>query len=52
LIDWTRAPAARYCHPREEHLMPLHVCYGFAGSAAGRVFEFEVMGVKASAYLW
>jgi aromatic ring-opening dioxygenase catalytic subunit (LigB family) len=52
LIDWDSAPAARYCHPREEHLLPLHVCYGAAGSPAGEVFTFEVMGKKASAYLW
>ena len=52
LINWERAPAARFCHPREEHLLPLHVCYGVAGTAAKRVFEFEIMGKMASAYLW
>ncbi|MBI4632267.1 MAG: dioxygenase [Deltaproteobacteria bacterium] len=29
LIDWHEAPSARYCHPREEHLLPLHVCAVF-----------------------
>jgi aromatic ring-opening dioxygenase catalytic subunit (LigB family) len=52
LIHWDSAPAARYCHPREEHLLPLHVCYGVAGTAAKRVFEFEILGKMASAYLW
>lgn len=52
LISWEKAPGARYCHPREEHLMPLHVCYGAAGSAASDVFTFEIMDRKASAYLW
>jgi len=52
LIDWENAPAARYCHPREEHLLPLHVCYGAAGTAARAVFEFEIMGKMASAYCW
>ncbi|MFZ2407358.1 MAG: class III extradiol ring-cleavage dioxygenase [Methylobacter sp.] len=52
LKNWDSAPAARYCHPREEHLLPLHVCYGVAGTAAKRVFEFEIMGKMASAYLW
>ena len=52
LIDWGNAPAARYCHPREEHLLPLHVCYGAADSAAKQVFQFEIMGKMASAYLW
>ncbi|MDQ1331438.1 MAG: hypothetical protein QG578_1706, partial [Thermodesulfobacteriota bacterium] len=23
LIEWEKAPSARYCHPREEHLLPL-----------------------------
>jgi len=34
LRNWHAAPAASYCHPRAEHLLPLHVCYGVAGSAA------------------
>ena len=52
LVNWENAPAARYCHPREEHLIPLHVCYGLAKRSANQVFTFEVMGKKASAYLW
>lgn len=52
LITWYNAPATRYCHPREEHLLPLHVCYGIANSAAKKVFEMEIMGKMASAYLW
>ena len=52
LVNWENAPAARYCHPREEHLLPLHVCYGLAKRPANQVFTFEVMGKKASAYLW
>jgi 4,5-DOPA dioxygenase extradiol len=52
LVDWTSAPAARFCHPREEHLLPLHVCYGFAKSLAKRVFRLEIMGKQASTYLW
>jgi 4,5-DOPA dioxygenase extradiol len=52
LVDWQSAPAARFCHPREEHLLPLHVCYGLAQSPAKQVSRFEVMGIKASAYLW
>ena len=30
LAHWHTAPHARYCHPREEHLLPLHVCFGMA----------------------
>ena len=52
LETWTAAPFARYCHPREEHLLPLHVCYGFSNSAAELVFDGNVIGKKASAFLW
>lgn len=30
LATWATAPHARYCHPREEHLLPLHICAGMA----------------------
>jgi len=52
LIKWELAPSARYCHPREEHLLPLHVCYGIAQTAARLVFEDNVLGKKTSAFLW
>ncbi len=52
LTDWESAPNARYCHPREEHLLPLHVCYGVASKAARKVYTFEILGRKASGYLW
>ena len=52
LIEWEAAPAARYCHPREEHLLPLHVCYGYAGSACSRAYELSILNKKSSMYLW
>jgi aromatic ring-opening dioxygenase catalytic subunit (LigB family) len=55
LADWESAPHARYAHPREEHLLPLHVCFGSAigaGGAATRVFDGDMMGYKMSAFLW
>ena len=52
LQEWTQAPFARYCHPREEHLLPLHVCYGMAQSACPEHFELDIMRKKASLYLW
>lgn len=52
LINWHMAPAARVCHPREEHLLPLHVCYGAVRSVASHVYQFEIMGINASAFLW
>lgn len=52
LEQWSEAPFARYCHPREEHLLPLHVCYGICSSTAKLVFDGKVIGKKASAFLW
>ncbi|MEA1890844.1 MAG: dioxygenase, partial [Pseudomonadota bacterium] len=52
LVEWSEAPYARYCHPREEHLLPLHVCSGISGSTAKLVFDGEVVGKKTSAFLW
>jgi len=52
LIHWNEAPAARYCHPREEHLLPLHVCYGVARAAAKSVYKMEILGRMASAFIW
>ena len=52
LIEWDRAPAARYCHPREEHLLPLQVCFGIARAQATTVFQDVVSGFITSAYQW
>ena len=52
LKDWESAPHARFCHPREEHLLPLHVCCGAADGPAFRSFQFEVLKKQASSYLW
>jgi aromatic ring-opening dioxygenase catalytic subunit (LigB family) len=37
LLEWERAPAARQAHPREDHLMPLHVVVGAAEGEPGRM---------------
>jgi len=52
LIAWDSAPSARYCHPREEHLLPLHVCYGRAGSASSGHAALRVMNKHCSSYFW
>lgn len=52
LIGWEQAPSARYCHPREEHLMPLHVCLGMANSPATKIFDDRILGKRAVAFLW
>ncbi len=51
LADWTRAPHARLCHPREEHLLPLMVAVGAAAGDAGRhTFEGAIAGKAVSAF--
>jgi aromatic ring-opening dioxygenase catalytic subunit (LigB family) len=52
LADWETAPFARYCHPREEHLLPLHVCAALAGHAGKVIFDDNIMGVRCLAFTW
>jgi len=52
LINWEAAPGARYCHPREEHLLPLHVCYGRAQGPARHEITIDIMGKKANMFFW
>ena len=49
LINWEKAPSARYCHPREEHLLPLHVCAGMAKKPATLIFDDYILGKRAVA---
>jgi len=52
LIAWDQAPAARYCHPREEHLLPLHVCAGLSDAAAELMFDGDVLGKRTCCFIW
>ena len=52
MIEWEKAPSARYCHPREEHLLPLHVCIGMADKPAKLVFDDQILGKRGVAFLW
>ncbi len=52
LIDWQKAPSARYCHPREEHLIPLLVCLGMANKVATVIFDDYILGKRGVAFLW
>ena len=50
LLDWAKAPYARDCHPREDHLIPL---MGAAGAAEGdpvrRTYREESLGTTGIA---
>jgi aromatic ring-opening dioxygenase catalytic subunit (LigB family) len=49
-LHWSRAPKARASHPREEHLMPLHVVVGAAeDSPATLDFRGPILGAQVSA---
>ncbi|MBR9911066.1 MAG: dioxygenase [Gammaproteobacteria bacterium] len=52
LLHWAQAPHARFCHPREEHLLPLHVCYGMASEASDDHISATIMGKQTSMYCW
>jgi aromatic ring-opening dioxygenase catalytic subunit (LigB family) len=52
LTEWEKAPSARYCHPREEHLMPLQVCAGMADKPAKLIFDDRILGKRSVAFLW
>ena len=41
LLNWESAPSARAAHPREEHLLPLHVAVGAAGNDAAALSYHE-----------
>ena len=53
LSNWLSAPHARLMHPREEHLLPLHVCFGAAkGSKAQLLFQDGVLNREVLAFGW
>jgi aromatic ring-opening dioxygenase catalytic subunit (LigB family) len=52
LVGWQKAPSARYCHPREEHLLPLHVCLGMADKPAETIFDNYILGKRGTAFFW
>ena len=51
LARWDSLPAARFAHPREEHLLPLMVAAGAAGPDPGtRIFNGVMMGWTISGF--
>jgi len=51
LARWAQAPGGLASHPREEHLLPLHVVAGAAADDPGeRVFQDRVLGSVQSAF--
>ena len=52
LTHWADAPGARYCHPREEHLLPLHVCYGVSQSPCTKIYNLDILGKRSSMCVW
>lgn len=52
LINWESAPNARYCHPREEHLLPLHICAGASKNRGIKIFDDYILGKRSVAFRW
>lgn len=52
LAHWDRAPHARFCHPREEHLLPLHVCYGLAERPSEAHISARILRKKSGMFYW
>lgn len=52
LAQWERAPHARFCHPREEHLLPLHVCYGLANKPCDTHISATILGKQSGMFYW
>lgn len=49
--NWSSVEGGRFCHPREEHLIPLIVCQA-AAQGAGRSIAFNTLGVEARHFIW
>lgn len=55
LEQWQAAPEARFSHPREEHLLPLLVCFGAAARAsplAAKNFSGLLFNTQISGFIW
>lgn len=53
LVHWADAPGARLAHPQEDHLIPLMVVAGAAGTDTGRrLFVDHAMQVAMASYIF
>lgn len=55
LVNWALAPSARDCHRREDHLLPLHVCFGAAmaqSPSAQKIYSGLLFGKRIAGFLW
>lgn len=55
MAAWEQAPEGRFCHPREEHLLPLHVCFGAGLQAqlkAKSFYQETLFGLMNSGFIW
>ncbi|PCC97606.1 DODA-type extradiol aromatic ring-opening family dioxygenase [Halopseudomonas pelagia] len=52
LANWKQAPGAAFCHPREEHLLPIHVCAAAAGKPVAQEWRFTALNRHGSCYWW
>ncbi len=54
LLEWSRAPGARLCHPKEEHLLPLFMTTAAAGwdSKAEVIYDDIDRDCSISGYLF
>lgn len=52
LTTWGETSFGQFCHPREEHLLPLFVCAGLAGkdSKPQIIFDSDSMSHRISSY--
>ena len=50
LIEWSRAPAAKIAHPREEHLLPMMVAAGAASGAGAHIYGERVLEASISGF--
>jgi aromatic ring-opening dioxygenase catalytic subunit (LigB family) len=55
LENWQAAPHGRFSHPREEHLLPLYVCFGAAShvdTRAEKIFSGTFFGTHIAGFIW